>query len=280
MDCRVFRYCNDVHHRFALVSLNEKHALHKNALVLIPGLSDGILSLRFTEHLSDSLLKIGYSMVQVNLASSFYQFGFSSIEGDCEELGLLVMKLKRDFDFDKIVLLGHSTGAQDVVYYMRHGKMVHAISAVVLQGAVSDRDSISVDENIPSMIEEAKLLESQGKGHCFVDGKHCDAPITAARLLSLVGRLTPDDAFSVDLTTAELEQIFSGVKVPTMLCFSCSDEYVLDRAAQRELAKRMVEVLKKHSKVDCIYFPGDHGLTEPQYFQPFVLAVCDFLLSM
>ena len=63
----------------------------------------------------------------------------------------------------------------------------------------------------------------------------------------MTGRLTDDDMFSTDLTESELDPILSSVKVPILLCFSENDEYVPDKAAQKELAQRMVNVLKRYS---------------------------------
>lgn len=101
------------------------------------------------------------------------------------------------------------------------------------------------------------------------------------RLLSLAGRLTEDDMFSTDLTEDELQPILQCVLIPILLCYSEQDQYVPDHAAQKEFAQRMTSVLKKYSnRVECKYYEGNHGLSEPQYFEPFVKDVVKFTSSL
>ena len=53
------------------------------------------------------------SSVQVNLASSFIQFGFNSLQTDVEDLTDLVTHIEDNYDFEKIVFMGSSTGKQE-----------------------------------------------------------------------------------------------------------------------------------------------------------------------
>lgn len=283
MDVRMFRFSEEKRNLVAFVSLTkENHQVCNNAVILVPGLTDGVLSMNYTELLSSELSKIDFSVVQVNLSSSFNQFGFSNLKNDCDELTQLMKVLKAKFRFQKIVFLGHSTGAQDALYYVRYSEAASLVDAIVLQGAVSDREIIPFEDNAASMLDEAKKLRQEGKEDAFLSNRMFDeAPITASRFLSLAGRLTDDDMFSVDLSEEELKPILSPVKVPISLCFSADDEYVHDKVAQKVLAEKMVSILKKNcEKVDCKYFSGNHGLSKPEYYQPFVEYICDFVKSV
>ncbi len=254
----------------------------RNAMVLIPGLTDGFMVMAYTEHLSSELLKRDYSLVQVNLGSSFMQFGISSLKKDSEELAKLLLVLKEKFKFEKIILLGHSTGAQDSLYFLRYSDEASLVNGIVLQAAVSDRECMGTYEQTPRCLEEARRLEKEGKLSAILSETVDGAPITAERFLSLVGRLTDDDMFSTDLTSQELEPILSAVRVPVLLCFSAEDEFVPDKEAQKAFAERMVTTLKGLSQtpvVELKYLTGDHGLTKPEYYWPFIRAVCDFLSS-
>ncbi len=254
----------------------------KNAMVLIPGLTDGFMVMAYTEHLSSELLKRDYSLVQVNLGSSFMQFGISSLKKDSEELAKLMPVLKEKFKFEKIILLGHSTGAQDSLYFLQYRDEASLVNGIVLQAAVSDRECMGTYEQTPRCLEEARRLESEGKLSAILSETVDGAPITAERFLSLVGRLTDDDMFSTDLTSQELEPILSAVRVPVLLCFSAEDEFVPDKEAQKAFAERMVTTLKGSSQtpvVELKYLTGDHGLTKPEYYWPFIRAVCDFVSS-
>lgn len=272
------RVSEENRHLLTFVSTSSAHSICSNAFVLIPGLTDGFLSL---EHVSVALnlalLQIDYSLVQVNLSSSFDQFGFQSLDEDQRELDTLIQFIKDKYKFNKIVLMGHSTGCQDILYLFKHGHHSALVDGIILQAAVSDRDSILATDTTPSMLAEAHQLEREGKVNHFLTKRHCDAPITAKRFLSLAGRLTPDDMFSVDLTDQELTPILSSVQVPALLVFSKEDEYVPDKEKQISFADRMVRVLKVTSPVvDLLYVPGaDHSLTTGS--QLFIERVTSFI---
>lgn len=281
----LFRFFEDDKNLLAFVSTcgstpERPRPVCRHAVILVAGLGDGFMSLSYTTFLSRQLLQLDFSLVQVNLSSSFNQFGFSSLQQDCKEIGWLVAALKSRYNFEHVILMGHSTGSQDALYFLRYGdpELVQHVNAVILQGVVSDRDVMETFEQTPQMKKEAQLLAGQGRGACFLSERLYDAPITAERFLSLIGRLTPDDMFSVDLTEEELRPIFAVVKVPVLMCFSEEDEYVPDASQQRTVVGRMVTVLKKRGvPVECVYLPGDHGLTKKQFYQPFVEKVCDFI---
>jgi pimeloyl-ACP methyl ester carboxylesterase len=286
VDGRLVRVCEENPNLVAFVSLKEGGKACRNAVVLIGGLGDGFMALAYTEPLSRTLLAADYSLVMVNLSSSWSQFGFRSLATDCAELETHVTFLKTRFEFRNIVLLGHSTGAQDALYFMRHGKpdATRLVSAIILQGGISDREAMTTGPSgsqIPRIKEEAEKLELAGKGESILPGRLYGAPITASRLLSLTGRLTEDDMFSTDLTEAELDPILSCIKIPILVCYSEHDEFVPDHNALRKFAERMVGVLGKYSShVDCKYFAGNHGLSEERFYGPFIDSVVEFLSTM
>lgn len=275
----MFRFSATKTNLVAFVTLNKDRKVCKNALILIPGLTEGFMSMAYTKHLSEEVLAIDYSLVQINLSSSFNQFGFSSLERDCLELTELLRALKERFAFTRVAILGHSTGAQDTVYYLRYGELASTVDAVILQSAVSDRDSLVTEHYTPSMVEEAAALKAAGNESKILSQFYAGAPITASRFLSLVGRLTPDDMFSVDLDDTELVPILGRVRVPILLCFSSGDEFVPDKDTQRRFADRMASVLTRHSPctVQVEYFEGNHGLSEAKFYAPFVTSVVTFL---
>lgn len=81
-----------------------------NSVVFIGGLSDGYNAVPFLEPLTTALTEIGWSLIQVQLSSSYTGYGFSSLQKDSDELDHLVKYLKDTRKKQKIVFLGHSTG--------------------------------------------------------------------------------------------------------------------------------------------------------------------------
>ncbi len=164
------------------------------------------------------------------------------------------------------------------MYFLRHSVLSNTIDAVILQGAVSDRDYITTLPETQGMLQQARELKQSSQGEMCLSERYFDAPITANRYLSLAERLGDDDMFSLDLTEAELIPILSAVKIPIALCFSGQDEYVPDRDGQRVFAEKMVGVLQKNARrVEYRYFDGDHMLTRPEHHQPFVDFVSEFV---
>lgn len=184
---QLLRVCDESPNLVAFVAKKAGQKVCSNALVLIPGLTDGFMALAYTESLSRALLAADYSLVLVNLSSSWYQFGFKSLASDSVELEKHLTFLKKRFGFDKIALLGHSTGAQNALYFLRHGKPEAAslMNGVILQGGVSDRDILLKMEEfasqIPPMMKEAKRLESEKRGESVLSERLIGAPITANR---------------------------------------------------------------------------------------------------
>ena len=264
----------------AFVSFNSENTFCSNAAVLIPGLTDGMMTLSYTHSLNGRLISAGYSLVQVHISSSFNQFGVHTLDTDVQELTEVVRHLVDHLKFKKILLMGHSTGCQDILYFLRHSSLARCVDAIILQGAISDRDDISADETAQALIDEAKLLDEVGRSDSLLQGMHCGAPITAKRYLSLAGRLTPDDMFSNDLTSDELVPILAPVKVPVLLCYSEQDEYVPDMVAQKASSQRIADTLVKLGNariVERVYLTGDHGLSEEKDYTCFVDNVLDFI---
>ena len=267
----------------AFVSFNNQKVYCTNALVLVPGLTDGMMTMSYTQSLNTQLLPLDYSLVQVNLSTSFNQFGLHTLNTDVEELTEIIKYLVDRLNFKKIILLGHSTGCQDILHLLRHrATTAKYINAIVLQGAVSDRDDITANEHSSSaLLKEAQNLSERGlEDKVLSSGLHCDAPITAKRYLSLAGRLTPDDMFSVDLTSEELTPILTPIKAPLLLCFSEQDEYVPNMAAQKDFSKRVVHTLKEIDNtrvVESVYITGDHGLSEEKDYTIFIEKLLNFI---
>ena len=277
----MFRYSPEDKNLLGFVSLTSTRTVCNNGLILVPGLSDGFMSLNYTEDLSKELTTKDFSLVQVNLSSSFNQFGLSSLQNDCDELTQLVKYIKNEYSFQKLVFLGHSTGTQDALYFAKHSEARTLIDGFILQAAVSDREIISEMEGTKSMLEEARKLKQEGKLDSLLSRRFEGAPITACRYLSLSERLGDDDMFSADLTREELRGILPKVRVPISLCYSADDEYVTDREGQREMALRVDSVLKETSpKVEMKYFSGDHGLSKSEQYLPFVEYVCSFVSAV
>jgi hypothetical protein len=88
-------------------------------VVLVSGLTEGLLALPYAPALvgalsaaSERLDGLRLSLVQVQLRSSYDGWGRASLDGDADEVFLLMRWLRRARGSRGVVLVGHSTGCQ------------------------------------------------------------------------------------------------------------------------------------------------------------------------
>lgn len=105
---------------------------------------------------------------------------------------------------NNVILIGHSTGCQDAVFYMKHGRpdLRAAIGGVVLQAPVSDREWRESLPETAGFVAEARALaaaaeaaaaaaaqgeegRAEGTERLMPAAAEADAPITVSRYLSL-----------------------------------------------------------------------------------------------
>jgi Protein of unknown function (DUF1749) len=71
---------------------------------------DGLGSVGYVYGLAGAMATFGWSLVHLQLSSSYSQYGFKMLETDAREIGLVIEYLRKDWRKQRIVLLGHSTG--------------------------------------------------------------------------------------------------------------------------------------------------------------------------
>lgn len=125
--------------------------------------------------------------------------------------------------YKKIVLLGHSSGANKVSYYAGVVKNVQ-VSGVVLMCPMSDRLDPSVNkEKIQENIKKCFTLIEQGREDALITGMHF-FPMTAKRYISLVTPNTSEDQFGYGDDPPVLKD-YEQIKVPLYVLFAEKDEY-------------------------------------------------------
>ncbi len=238
MEGTLFTYFRDEYvNRVAFRS--GSHANRKH-VVLIGGLGDGLLPVPYTQSLAAALDRQGWSLVQALLSSSYTGFGHASLKTDAEELGHLVSYLQTELGSEAVGLVGHSTGCQDSVFYVKACPATHKPHFIVLQAPVSDREHLAMQERTPEFVALAQELQLQGKGDEMLPRASMWAPITANRFLDLATKEGLDDFFSSDLSDEELRARLGHLDVPTLFLMSGADEYVPPHVDCHSLGNRFV----------------------------------------
>ncbi|CAM9347536.1 unnamed protein product [Hapterophycus canaliculatus] len=125
---------------------------------------------------------------------------------------------------------------------MKHGRpdLRKRVLGVVLQAPVSDREYLETLPETEGFVKEAR---AKGGGE-LMPVEATEAPITAARFLSLATKDGDDDMFSADLTAGERHSRLGHMaSVPTAAFLSGADEFV-PRGEGRPTPEALAETLR------------------------------------
>ncbi|KAL8933507.1 MAG: hypothetical protein Q9216_006332 [Gyalolechia sp. 2 TL-2023] len=224
----------------------------ENTLLFVPGLNEGFLTTPYIQTLS-AALPPSYSFVEVLLLSSYSGWGHSSISQDVEEMAHCVEYFQSLRPGGKTVLMGNSTGCQDVLHYISSEGSRPIVDGGILQAPVSDREAIQMiypREDYNRYNNLAQGLVKEGKGEEMLPNEVSlpilGARVTANRWLSLASpgpeHKGEDDMFSSDFEPARFQSTFGiaarrGVAV--MILFSGNDGFVPSTVDKEALVAMM-----------------------------------------
>lgn len=267
-----------------------------NKCILVGGLSDGLIPTPYASALESRCRDSGWSLVQPVLSSSYLGFGNGSLDRDTKEITELMEYLIEHNGAENFALVGHSTGCQNSVHFLKHGEddLVRRTKVVALQAPASDREGASVESGYTDNIETARQMRSEGKEDEMMPRSAFWAPITAARFLSLQDVGGNDDFFSSDLTDDELDRRLGHVSergaehgLRLLAAFSGQDEYVPSHVDKVSLLERLCRAMNqkciKEGSDQMVAIPlmleeGNHNLSKSEGDgERFVEAVADLL---
>lgn len=201
---------------------------HYNVCIVIAGLTEGLGEPLYFSKLPEVFGPLKFSVVQIQLSSSNSGWGTGSLDRDVAEIAQLVRFCRQThWKAGKIVLLGHSTGAQDVMHYLL-SEHRDTVDGAILQGCVSDRQAVPLEERelMQKLTTEALKCDPDdilSRDHAIF---MYETPITAYRWCSLMIRNGDDDYFSDDLDDTRLQDSFGSIMKPFLIAYSDCDEYV------------------------------------------------------
>jgi pimeloyl-ACP methyl ester carboxylesterase len=230
-----------------------------HTLLWIGGLGDGLLTVQYPSTIASSLPPT-WLVAEVVLRSSYNGWATGRLSRDARELGECVQYFRELRPGAKVVLMGHSTGCQDIMEYLvgPDAKSRPPVDGAILQGGVSDReaweDMLKTGEEkaaFREIVERAKKMCEEGdeKGMVSVKGnmvaEALGAPMSAYRTYSLLARGGDDDYFSSDLGDEHFKTTFGKIPATTTVAFLLGDEdpYVpasIDKAALLERWTRII----------------------------------------
>lgn len=239
-------------------------------LIVIGGMTDGLLTVPYFSNLPKLMEPLDYSVVQIQLTSSYKGWGTTSLHQDTKEIVELIEYLKspEGGNRTKIVILGHSTGSQDVMLTLLTHSSI--IDAGIMQGCVSDREAFTLDASIGTiekLTQQAKKLCDEGKGQQLLSHEYSkyvfNTPITAYRWCSLLIPEGDDDYFSSDLSKENLQRSFGQIKKPFLIAYSEKDEFVPSYVDKLKVINNWREVSNPQcwSKYSGLVKGANHGVS-------------------
>ena len=227
------------------------------AVVLVGGLSSGLLTNPWDTVLSAPLAAAGWGCVQPLLSSSYDGWGVHGLRKDAAELAALLSAL-RGRGVRHVVLVGHSTGCQDAVTLLLPGLCPAAdralLAGIVLHAPVSDREWIStLPDGMAARTAAAQAMVARGEGEQLLprgEGLPMSVPTSAQRWVDLAVRGGADDMFSSDLSREELGQRLGHVDVRTLILRCGKDECVPAGVDAAALGARLRAAAASGGKAD------------------------------
>ena len=219
-------------------------------------------------------------MAETLLSSSYSGFGTSDLEQDTHELAQCVAYFSELRPDAKIVLMGHSTGCQDIMHYLTSPGQRPKINGAIMQAGISDReafDTLDDPDHIRKGVDVAQRYVREGRGNDVIPDYLTNmvfaAPVSAKRWLSLISpgpeHAGEDDYFSSDLDDERLKGTFGTIGktgTPMLILFSGSDPHVPKHVDKQLLLNRWVRHIKEGGGVvdqNTAVIPGaSHTLKE------------------
>ncbi|KAJ9190759.1 hypothetical protein DTO164E3_9181 [Paecilomyces variotii] len=241
-----------LHHyspRLVAFEHGSKPSTKPHSLLFIGGLTDGLGTVRYVQDLVAALEPTEWSVFNLLLSSSYTGWGMSSLDKDVEEIAQCVNYV-REYKSShpaasdgtrKIVIMGHSTGSQDVLHYLYTSNPIPPnpdfddglkhivrpeVDGAILQAPVSDREAIlhslttGTEKDVPNvlvgcydqLVSMAKLMPyTPNKVETVLPlsmtaqlGYPADTPISSIRFLSLVSPDSPENPREDDLFSSDL----------------------------------------------------------------------------
>lgn len=234
-----------------------------HTLLWVGGLTDGLLTVKYPSAIANSL-PTNWRIAEVLISSSYEGFATGSLKRDAVELAQAIKYFQdlRSASGGKIVVMGHSTGCQDIMeLVVGTGKALVHIDGAILQSGVSDREAFTslaarqgVKKELYGLVDRARGLVEKGKGDEVLPkegnfmAQLLGTSLTAYRTLSLLAKGGDDDYFSSDLEDSKLDRTFGAFPNETVLLilFGELDQYVPAEIDKEGLIGRWAHVVRRH----------------------------------
>ena len=201
--------------------------------------------------------------MQPILSSSYSGWGTSSLDKDVLQIAECINYILNIRPNGKIVLMGHSTGCQDIMQYLlsplQKDELARPpLAGAIMQGGVSDREALGMmlpEELCESSIRLAQSYVAEGREDDVLPASSklsmFRQPVSAKRWLALMSpgpaHDGEDDFFSSDFTYERLMKTFGRIgstKTPIQILFGAMDQFVPGFVNREEMVGRWKKAIR------------------------------------
>lgn len=178
----------------------------------------------------------GHDIVSRGPKKKFIGGAFEKFEECIRDIDAMIRFAKK-LGYKKIILAGHSTGANKTLYY-QYKKKNPAVKGIILAGAISDM-SAWMTGNTKKMSRAIKIAKRAKAKDTLLPKKY--GIYSAGRYLSLFEAGHAEDVFPYHNPRASWKELKS-VRVPVAVIIGSKDQH-LDRPA-----KNLIEIFRKNAQ--------------------------------
>ncbi|TBT99283.1 DUF1749 domain-containing protein [Hamiltosporidium tvaerminnensis] len=223
------------------------------SIVFISGMYGGLFEPGYTKEIYKMCRKKQINFFQPRL-SSFPNFGLFTLENDALE----VLESLKYNQSENIILIGHSTGCQVIMYLIEnYGEdFKERVKICILHGPISDRNyEEHVNRDLPKIIKE---VTNKSESEVFV---YENTMYKKERFLDLYRIGGKDDFFSYDLENTFFENL-NKIEFKILFIISGNDKFTKESNLNKlKLIKGgEVKIIKE----------ADHFLKQKKYIKKFL----------
>jgi pimeloyl-ACP methyl ester carboxylesterase len=186
--------------------------------------------------------------------ASFGGSGFEKFEDCIYDIDAAISHLKKK-GYKQFVLVGHSTGANKVAYYLSQRRNARHIKGAVLLSAISDIAG-ELKTHASEYAKMRKKVKSM-KADELVISEMAPFVMSPSRFKSLYEPGASEDMFPYYDSEAEWK-LFNKIATPLLVCVGAKDEW-LDRPVKKYIEAFVAHTPKQASLQTAVIAGANHG---------------------
>lgn len=195
------------------------------AILYVHGLGSNFYKSARTDALAQFFEKVGWAFLSFNNRGADGKADSEDFKKCVYDISAAVNFIRRR-GVREIVLIGHSTGCNKIIYALAKKKLP-GVRGVILLAGLSDPDiyKSELGRKYGKLLKQAERLVRTGKEEKYLlveSGKH--GAMTAGRIVSLMKYGEAEDLFSASLGK-KAKARYHGLTMPTLIVYGTADEH-------------------------------------------------------